>query len=90
MNFDDRHDDTPHCSFCGKHEGQVRKLITARGGVLICDQCVELCKAMIDEELAAESASNVTAISKLPKPKEIKEILDEYVIGQEEAKRPYR
>ena len=87
MNFDDRHDDTPHCSFCGKHEGQVRKLITARGGVLICDQCVELCKAMIDEELAAESASNVTAISKLPKPKEIKEILDEYVIGQEEAKK---
>ncbi len=87
MNFDDRHDDTPHCSFCGKHEGQVRKLITARGGVLICDQCVELCKAMIDEELAAESATNVTATSKLPKPKEIKEILDEYVIGQEEAKK---
>lgn len=87
MNFDDRHDDTPHCSFCGKHEGQVRKLITARGGVLICDQCVELCKAMIDEELAAESVTNVAANTKLPKPKEIKEILDEYVIGQDEAKK---
>ncbi len=87
MNFDDRHDDTPHCSFCGKHEGQVRKLITARGGVLICDQCVELCKAMIDEELAAEAVTNVTAVNNLPKPKEIKEILDEYVIGQEEAKK---
>ncbi len=87
MNFDDRHDNAPHCSFCGKHEGQVRKLITARGGVLICDQCVELCKAMIDEELAEEAVPNIAVNSKLPKPKEIKAILDEYVIGQDEAKK---
>ncbi len=87
MNFDDKHDDAPRCSFCGKHEGQVKKLIKARGGVVICDQCVELCRAMIEEELAEEGVSNIAADSKLPKPKEIKKILDEYVIGQEEAKK---
>ncbi len=87
MNFDDKHDDAPRCSFCGKHEGQVKKLIKARGGVVICDQCVELCRAMIEEELAEEGVSDIAADSKLPKPKEIKKILDEYVIGQEEAKK---
>jgi len=72
-----------YCSFCGKSQHEVRKLI-AGPSVFVCDECVELCNDIIREELQ----ENVTATGdKLPKPKEIKQVLDEYVIGQEKAKR---
>ena len=73
----------PKCSFCGKMQEQVRKLI-AGPGVYICDECVELCNEIIEEELT-ESAD--AEFSSVPKPKEIKAILDQYVVGQEAAKK---
>jgi ATP-dependent Clp protease ATP-binding subunit ClpX len=72
-----------YCSFCGKSQHEVRKLI-AGPAVFVCDECVELCNDIIREELQENVASSV---DKLPKPKEIKAVLDEYVIGQEKAKR---
>jgi ATP-dependent Clp protease ATP-binding subunit ClpX len=72
-----------YCSFCGKSQHEVRKLI-AGPSVFICDECVELCNDIIREEMQ-EGA--VAGESKLPKPKEIKHTLDEYVIGQERAKK---
>lgn len=72
------------CSFCGKSQKQVRKLI-AGPGVYICDECIELCNEIIEEELG-EVAKTVEDID-LPKPREIKGFLDEYVIGQDQAKK---
>lgn len=72
-----------YCSFCGKSQHEVRKLI-AGPSVFICDECVELCNDIIREELEEKSTA---ARSKLPKPREINDVLDEYVIGQEHAKR---
>lgn len=72
------------CSFCGKLQEQVRKLV-AGPGVYICDECIELCNEIIAEELHEQSKSVIDRV--LPKPKEIKEILDQYVVGQEEAKK---
>ena len=74
------------CSFCGKTQDQVRKLI-AGPGVYICDQCIELCSEIMDEEVGfdEENYDNETEINLL-KPKEIKEFLDEYVVGQDDAK----
>src|ERR1700678_2148023 len=71
------------CSFCGKSQRQVKKLI-AGPGVYICDECIDLCNEIIDEELVAPPSFD---ISDLPKPREIYDVLDEYVIGQENAKR---
>src|SRR5690242_5968284 len=71
------------CSFCGKSQRQVKKLI-AGPGVYICDECIDLCNEIIDEELTGPSSFD---ISDLPKPREIYSVLDEYVIGQENAKR---
>ena len=71
------------CSFCGKTQEQVKKLI-AGPGVYICDECIELCNEIIDEELNEEV--NLDLINN-PKPQEIKEILDQYVIGQDDAKK---
>merc|ERR1712173_308800 len=68
-----------YCSFCGKSQHEVRKLI-AGPSVFICDECVELCNDIIREEMQEKST---TGSSKLPKPQEINEVLDEYVIGQE-------
>ncbi|MDH3211821.1 MAG: ATP-dependent Clp protease ATP-binding subunit ClpX [Myxococcales bacterium] len=72
------------CSFCGKSQREVKKLI-AGPTVYICDECIELCNDIIAEEYGQEEAT--TTGSKVPKPREIKESLDEYVIGQERAKR---
>ena len=73
------------CSFCGKSQKEVKKLI-AGPTVYICDECISLCNDIIAEEFEAEEAETRPAI-KVPKPVEIKEILDEYVIGQERAKK---
>ncbi|MFW6381785.1 MAG: ATP-dependent Clp protease ATP-binding subunit ClpX [Bacillota bacterium] len=71
------------CSFCGKSQEQVRKLV-AGPGVYICDECIELCNEIIEEELSDEVEFSLQSI---PKPREIKSILDQYVIGQERAKK---
>ncbi len=73
-----------YCSFCGKSQHEVRKLI-AGPSVFICDECVELCNDIIREEVQEQTAAG--AGNKLPAPREIKEILDEYVIGQHPAKK---
>ena len=71
------------CSFCGKTQEQVKKLV-AGPGVYICDECIELCNEIIEEELN----ENITGeFKELPKPRDIKEVLDQYVIGQEKAKK---
>ena len=72
-----------YCSFCGKSQHEVRKLI-AGPSVYICDECVELCNDIIREELEQKSDSTRSA---LPKPQEILEVLDQYVIGQQRAKK---
>jgi ATP-dependent Clp protease ATP-binding subunit ClpX len=71
------------CSFCGKLQDQVKKLV-AGPGVYICDECIELCNEIIEEELNEDLGLD---LGDIPKPKEIKEILDQYVIGQEQAKK---
>ncbi|MEL4896344.1 ATP-dependent protease ATP-binding subunit ClpX [Crocosphaera sp. Alani8] len=98
-----KYDSHLKCSFCGKSQEQVRKLI-AGPGVYICDECVELCNEILDEELMGtsgeitnnpesthppkrRSSKNGTSLKELPKPIEIKNYLDEYVIGQDEAKK---
>ncbi|MBA2848275.1 ATP-dependent Clp protease ATP-binding subunit ClpX [Thermosulfuriphilus ammonigenes] len=73
-----------HCSFCGKSQDEVRKLI-AGPAVYICDECIELCNDIIAEEYAREEAAR--RLSTIPKPAEIKAFLDEYVVGQERAKK---
>ncbi|MDQ7822620.1 MAG: ATP-dependent Clp protease ATP-binding subunit ClpX [Candidatus Eremiobacteraeota bacterium] len=73
------------CSFCGKNQEQVRKLI-AGPGVYICDECIELCNEIIEEELSHHGEDSLRFIN-LPKPKEINNILNQYVIGQEKAKK---
>ena len=71
------------CSFCGKQQEQVKRLI-AGPGVYICDECIELCNEIIEEEFTEEHDADLESI---PKPAEIKKILDDYVIGQEQAKK---
>jgi ATP-dependent Clp protease ATP-binding subunit ClpX len=71
------------CSFCGKSQDQVKKLV-AGPGVYICDECIELCNEIVEEELDQELELEFESI---PKPKEIKEYLDQYVIGQDRAKK---
>jgi ATP-dependent Clp protease ATP-binding subunit ClpX len=73
------------CSFCGKSQKQVKKLI-AGGGVYICDECIELCNEIIEEELGAAQEAEQKE-DKLPRPSEISAFLDKYVIGQDKAKR---
>ena len=73
------------CSFCGKHEDQVERII-AGPGAYICNECVQLCMSLLDEGFEEEKTDFPDEVAKLPKPKEIKAILDEYVIGQESAK----
>ena len=80
--------DKIRCSFCNKTEDQVRKLIAGPSGVYICDECIDICAEIIEEELTdIEEAEEQPRITNLVKPKEIKQFLDEYVIGQEKAKK---
>jgi ATP-dependent Clp protease ATP-binding subunit ClpX len=78
------------CSFCGKSQDQVKKLI-AGPEVYICDECVELCNDILDEEFmegdAPEKQTSLPEISEIPKPKELKAFLDEHIIGQDDAKK---
>ena len=74
------------CSFCGKSEKQVSRIITGPDGVCICDQCIEICADMVEDEIGYDYDDNELEIN-LVKPKEIKEFLDEYVVGQDEAKK---
>ena len=83
-------DDRIKCSFCGKPQGQVRKMISGPSGVYICDDCIEICNDIIMEEFEDDTEDFTIADNadiNLLKPIEIKNFLDEYVIGQEEAKK---
>lgn len=83
-------DDQVRCSFCNKTQNQVRKLIAGPNNTYICDECVEVCSEIIEEEFAFESSDyegNPFADINLLKPEEIKAFLDDYVIGQDEAKK---
>ncbi len=76
------------CSFCNKSQNQVKKLIAGPAGVYICDECVEICEDILEEELEEEEETVLQEQDiKLLKPKEIKAFLDDYVIGQEQAKK---
>ena len=83
MNFGDGNDNSYTCSFCGKKQGQVRKLVAGHN-VFICDECIEVCNEMLAEEFSTQPQP---LDGELPKPQEIKSILDQYVIGQDEAKK---
>ena len=80
--------DKVRCSFCGKPRSEVKKLI-AGPNVYICNECVELCREIVEEDMASERAANAAPVvaTDIPKPREIVESLDQYVIGQEAAKR---
>lgn len=90
-----RPDDTIRCSFCGRTQDQVRKMIAGSGNhnVFICDECIELCSEILEEELGKQEEEEVEEEAPLfndihlLKPKEIKAFLDEYVIGQDDAKK---
>lgn len=81
LKFDDKN--VVKCSFCGKSQDQVKKLV-AGPGVYICDECIELCMEIVEEETHQDAEMD---LKEIPKPREIKEILDEWVVGQEEAKK---
>ncbi len=86
-----RTDDTIRCSFCGRTQDQVRKMIAGAGNnnVYICDECIELCSEILEEELDGQEEETAPGLGdiRLLKPKEIKAFLDEYVIGQDAAKK---
>ena len=79
-------DDTVRCSFCGKTQAQVRKLIAGPNGAYICDECIDVCAEIIEEEFEYDERRVYEDINLLT-PEEIKAFLDEYVIGQDEAKK---
>lgn len=78
---------TYRCSFCGKSQDQVQRLIAGPGGVYICDECIDLCREIIEEEQATVAKPRGAQTGKIPTPKKIYEQLSNYVIGQERAKR---
>ena len=80
-------DNRVRCSFCNKTQDQVRKLIAGPNGIYICDECVDICADIIEEEYEEEQPVQDEMEINLLKPVEIKEFLDDYVIGQEEAKK---
>src|SRR5436190_2475614 len=74
------------CSFCGKSHSEVRKLI-AGPGVYICDSCINVCKNILDKELSDDARRHTTTTIRVPKPIDIRRQLDQYVIGQDQAKK---
>ena len=83
-------DEKLRCSFCNKTQDQVKKLIAGHNGVYICDECVEICSDILDEEFETEADEKEVVDGmniNLLKPKQIKEFLDDYVIGQDDAKK---
>lgn len=83
MNFGEGNKGKMKCSFCGKTQEQVRKLV-AGPGVYICDECVKLCDEIVEEEV---NDNEPVELRELPKPREIYDVLNQYVIGQDEAKK---
>ena len=83
---DDNNSSQIVCSFCGKRGDQVKRMLAGRNGY-ICDECIELCNEVLREEFGHEDRQAAEAKTELPKPREIKTVLDQYVIGQEEAKK---
>ena len=81
-----RPEDRVRCSFCGKSQEQVKKLIAGNNNVFICDECIDLCAEILEEEMDENDEVDLGDINLL-KPKEIKAFLDEYVIGQDAAKK---
>jgi ATP-dependent Clp protease ATP-binding subunit ClpX len=75
-----------HCSFCGKNQDQVRRLIAGPASVYICDECVELCREILEEEVATPTPTK-TPLQRVPSPRAIYKQLSEYVVGQEQAKK---
>ena len=75
-----------HCSFCGRNEHQVNFLIPSPTGAYICDFCVEACNELLSETIPASESSGMLTMEELPRPVQIKQTLDQYVIGQDEAK----
>lgn len=82
LNFGEGNKGKMKCSFCGKTQEQVRKLV-AGPGVYICDECVKLCDEIVEEEV---NDNEPVELRELPKPREIYDVLNQYVIGQDEAK----
>ena len=84
-----KNDDQIRCSFCNKTQNQVRKLIAGPNGTYICDECIDVCNEILEEEFEYEDGRSWNPFSdiNLLKPEEIKEFLDQYVIGQDEAKK---
>ena len=80
--------DVVRCSFCGKPQDAVHRLISGPNGAFICDECVDICAEIIEEEFEEEPVEPKADFEiNLQKPKKLKEFLDEYVIGQDEAKK---
>ena len=82
-----KNEEVVRCSFCGKTQSQVRRLIAGPNGAYICDECIEVCAEIIDEELEYDEINPIAEEINLLKPEEIKAFLDDYVIGQDEAKK---
>ena len=82
-----KYEEIVRCSFCNKPQSQVRKMIAGPNGVFICDQCVDVCAEIIEEEMGYQGHDSEFEDINILKPEEIKEFLDEYVVGQEEAKK---
>lgn len=81
------------CSFCGKPQTAVKKMIAGPSGIYICDECIKVCESIIETDNMQDYEDKYTLNTdeeKLPTPEEIKNILDEYVIGQDEAKRLFQ
>ena len=81
------HGETPRCSFCLRSNDEVKKLIAGPRGVYICNECVDLCTEILDEEATEDDQGEPFVLERLPTPREITDYLDEYVIGQQRAKR---